>query len=95
MPTGSTAANRYNVNLPVTNPAGSIAFGILGADYLVDLELQAAQAETRADIISAPRVVTANQKEATIEQGTEIPYQQSASSGATTISSRRRCCHSR
>jgi type IV pilus assembly protein PilQ len=85
VPTGSTAANRYNVNLPVTNPAGSIAFGILGADYLVDLELQAAQAETRADIISAPRVVTGNQKEATIEQGTEIPYQQSASSGATTI----------
>jgi type IV pilus assembly protein PilQ len=85
VPTGTNAANRYNVNLPVTNPAGSIAFGILGADYLVDLELQAAQAETRADIISAPRVVTGNQKEATIEQGTEIPYQASASSGATTI----------
>jgi type IV pilus assembly protein PilQ len=48
--------------------------------------LSAAQAESRAEVISSPRVVTANQKEATIEQGTEIPYQQSASSGATTIS---------
>jgi len=80
-----TAANRYNVNLPVSNPAGSIALGVLGSNFVVDLELSAAQAETQANIISSPRVVTANQKEATIEQGVEIPYQQSASSGATTI----------
>ena len=79
------AANRYNVNLPVTNPAGSFALGILGNNFLVDLELSAAQAETQANIIASPRVITANQKEATIEQGVEIPYQQSASSGATTI----------
>jgi len=79
------AANRYNVNLPVSNPAGSIALGVLGSNFVVDLELSAAQAETQANIISSPRVVTANQKEATIEQGVEIPYQQSASSGATTI----------
>jgi type IV pilus assembly protein PilQ len=85
VPTGSTAANRYNVNLPVGNPAGSIALGILGSNFIVDLELSAAQAETQANIISSPRVITANQKEATIEQGVEIPYQQSASSGATTI----------
>ncbi|HKT72979.1 MAG TPA: type IV pilus secretin PilQ [Steroidobacteraceae bacterium] len=85
-PTGTNASNRYNVNLPASNPAGSFALGILGANYLVDLELSAAQAETRAEVISSPRVITANQKEATIEQGTEIPYQQSASSGATTIS---------
>jgi len=84
-PTGTTAANRYNVNLPVTNQAGSIALGILGNNFIVDLELSAAQAETRANIIASPRVITANQKEATIEQGVEIPYQQSASSGATTI----------
>jgi type IV pilus assembly protein PilQ len=79
------AANRYNVNLPVSNPAGSIALGVVANNILVDLELSAAQAETQANIISSPRVVTANQKEATIEQGVEIPYQQSASSGATTI----------
>jgi type IV pilus assembly protein PilQ len=85
VPTGTNAANRYNVNLPVSNPAGTWALGILGNNYIVDLELSAAQAETQANIISSPRVITANQKEATIEQGVEIPYQQSASSGATTI----------
>ncbi len=86
VPTGATGApERYNVNLPTPDAGGSIALGILGADYLLDLELSAAQAETRADVVSAPRVFTANQKKATIEQGTEIPYQQSASSGATTI----------
>jgi type IV pilus assembly protein PilQ len=79
------ASNRYNVNLPVSNPAGSIALGILGSNFIVDLELSAAQAETQANIISSPRVITANQKEAVIEQGVEIPYQASASSGATTI----------
>ena len=84
-PGGAAAPTRYNVNLPVANPAGSFALGILGSNYLVDLELSAAQAETRASVVSSPRVITANQKEATIEQGVEIPYQQSASSGATTI----------
>jgi type IV pilus assembly protein PilQ len=85
LPNGSTASNRYNVNLPVATPAGSIALGILGADYLVDLELSAAQTEERATVISSPKVITANQQEAIIKQGTEIPYQQSASSGATSI----------
>ncbi len=85
IPTGATATNRYNVNLPVATPAGSIALGILGSDFLVDLELSAAQVENRGTVISSPRVITANQKEASIEQGVEIPYQQSASSGATTI----------
>ena len=85
LPTGAAANNRYNVNLPVTSPAGTFALSVLGNNFLVDLELSAAQAETQANIISSPRVITANQKEATIEQGIEIPYQQSASSGATTI----------
>ncbi len=86
VPTGATGANRYNVNMPVSNPAGSLAFLLLGSDYIVDLELSAAQAEGRGEVVSSPRIITANQKEAIIEQGTEIPYQQSASSGATTIS---------
>jgi type IV pilus assembly protein PilQ len=86
IPTGSSAANRYNVNLPVGSPDGSIAVGILSASSLVDLELSAAEAETEAKDISSPRVITANQKQATIMQGVEIPYQQSASSGATSIS---------
>jgi len=81
-----TAGNRYNINLPVSNPAGSIAVGILSGGHLIDLELSAAQAETEAKVVSSPRVITANQKQATIMQGVEIPYQQSASSGATSIS---------
>ncbi len=75
---------RYNVNVPVASPAGSIALAILDSDYLVDLELSALQAEGQGDIISAPRIVTANQREASIEQGVEVPYQESSSSGATT-----------
>jgi type IV pilus assembly protein PilQ len=85
VPTGSAASNRYNVNLPVVEPAGNLAFMLLGSDFIVDLELSAAQSEGRGEVISSPRIVTANQKEALISQGTEIPYQQSASSGAATI----------
>ena len=85
--TGSSAPNRYNVNLPVANPAGSLALMVLGSNYVVDLELSAAQAEGRGEIVSAPRIVTQNQKEAVIRAGTEIPYQQAAggASGGTTI----------
>ena len=86
VPGGAGAPQRYNVNLPVPSPAGSIAFMLLGSDYIVDLELSAAQAEGRGEIISSPRVITANQKQASIEQGVEIPYQESSSSGAATIS---------
>jgi type IV pilus assembly protein PilQ len=76
--------NRYQVNLPVANPAGTLGLSLLGGSYLVDLELSAAQNEGRGEVISSPRVITANQKAATIMQGVEIPYQESASSGATT-----------
>ncbi|MCW8841112.1 MAG: type IV pilus secretin PilQ [Gammaproteobacteria bacterium] len=77
--------SRYNVNLPAAN-APSIALGILGGDYLVDLELSALQTEGRGEVISNPRVVTSNQTEAVIEQGVEIPYQEASSSGATSVS---------
>ena len=75
--------DRYNVRLPVANPAGSFAMAVLDDDYLVDLEITAAQAEGNTEVISSPRVITANQKEAKIVQGVEIPYQESSSSGAT------------
>jgi type IV pilus assembly protein PilQ len=80
-----TLANRYNVNVPIADAAGRFSLAVLESDYLVDLELTALEAEGRGEIVSTPRVITANQKEAIIEQGVEIPYQQSASSGATTI----------
>jgi len=77
--------DRYNVNMPVASPAGRIALSILDFDdYLIDLELSAAQNESRGEIKSTPRVITANGREAIIEQGVEIPFQESASSGATT-----------
>ncbi len=76
--------DRYLVNLPIANAAGRLALTLLDSDYVVDLEITAAQTEGRGEVVSAPRVITANGKEAVIEQGTEIPYQESASSGATT-----------
>jgi len=77
--------DRYNVNVPISDAAGRFGLAVLEGDFLVDLELTALEAEGRGEIVSTPRVITANQKEARIEQGVEIPYQQSASSGATTI----------
>jgi len=77
--------NRYNVNVPIADAAGRFALAVLENDFLIDLELTALEAEGRGEIVSTPRVITANQKEARIEQGVEIPYQQSASSGATTV----------
>jgi type IV pilus assembly protein PilQ len=76
--------NRYQVNLPAANTNGSIGISLLGGSYIVDLELSAAQNEGKSETISSPRVITANQKQASIMQGVEIPYQESASSGATT-----------
>jgi len=78
-------SNRYNVNVPIADAAGRFSLAILESDYLVDLELSALEAEGRGEIVSTPRVITANQSEATIKQGVEIPYQQAASSGATTV----------
>jgi type IV pilus assembly protein PilQ len=79
-----TLDNRYQVNLPAANINGSIGVSLLTGSTLVDLELSAAQNEGKSETISSPRVITANQKQATILQGVEIPYQESASSGATT-----------
>lgn len=77
-----------NVNLPVNNPAGSVALALakLPMGMILELELSAMQEEGRGEVISSPRVITSNQKQATIEQGTEIPYQEASSSGATSVS---------
>ncbi|GMM90746.1 type IV pilus secretin PilQ family protein [Vibrio fortis] len=86
----SSALDNYlNVNLGATSPnASSIAFQVakLGSDTLLDLELSALQQESKAEIISSPRLITTNKKPAYIEQGTEIPYLESSSSGATSVS---------
>ncbi len=78
--------NGLNVNLPVQNAAGSLGIGIIGKNFALDLELQAAQTEGRSEVISSPRVITANQQEAVIRQGQEIgyvTYQNSTGGGAS------------
>lgn len=80
--------DRMNVNLNTSNtPFGSFALALakLPIGTLLELELSALQEEGRGEVVSTPRVITANQKEAFIEQGVEIPYQEATSSGATSI----------
>jgi type IV pilus assembly protein PilQ len=86
---GSEGIEQYVVDLPTvldTTPAGAIglAVGRIGT-FLLQLELQAAQAENRAETISAPRIITANQKEAIIEQGQEVPFAAFAGVGGAAI----------
>lgn len=86
---GVNQSDRYNVNFPAGGSlasAGTLGLALLSSKYLVDLELSALQAEGKGEVISTPRVITANAKQASIEQGVEIPYQQSTSSGATSVS---------
>ncbi|MGV1719823.1 type IV pilus secretin PilQ [Vibrio furnissii] len=85
---GAAIDDFLNVNLAATSAnASSIAFQVakLGADTLLDLELSAMQRESKAEIISSPRLITTNKQPAYIEQGTEIPYLESSSSGATSV----------
>lgn len=75
------------VDLPIASAGSSIglAIGKLGS-HLLQLELSALESEGKGEVISSPRVLTSNQKAAYIETGTEVPYQESTSSGATSIS---------
>ncbi|WP_375732248.1 type IV pilus secretin PilQ [Vibrio ponticus] len=78
-----------NVNLAAAAANSStIAFQVakLGSSTLLDLELSALQRESKAEVISSPRLITTNKQPAYIEQGTEIPYLEAASSGATSVS---------
>lgn len=75
------------INFGAVNPAASsFAIGYQTADYLLDLELSAIETDGRAEIVSQPRVITADGQTASIESGTEIPYQEASSSGATSVS---------
>ncbi|SFH88617.1 type IV pilus assembly protein PilQ [Collimonas sp. OK307] len=79
-----------SVNLPAnpsTGTAGSVALTLFNsaASKFISLELSALEADGKGKIISSPRVVTADQQKALIEQGTEIPYQNATSSGATSV----------
>lgn len=74
------------VNLPVNSAsATTFAFGVNTFDYVLDMELSALESDGKAEIVSQPRVITADGQTAKIQAGTEIPYEQATSSGATSI----------
>jgi type IV pilus assembly protein PilQ len=87
--------DNLSVNLPaapVGNAAAAGSIALLITNRLtgaLQLELSALEADGKGKIISSPRVMTANNVEALIEQGTELPYQQATSSGATSVSFRK------
>lgn len=88
---GNTAltlpSNGLNVDLGVSRAnSSSIAFGYIGTDFLVDLELSAFESDGQAEIVAQPKVVTADRQTAKIKSGEEIPYQEASSSGATSVS---------
>ncbi len=86
VPTGAGAVDRLNVNLATAGAAaGSVAFSVLTGSALIDLEISALQAENKGEVVSSPRVVTADRHNARIEQGVEIPYLSASSSGATQV----------
>ncbi|CCK77812.1 Type 4 pilus biogenesis protein [Oleispira antarctica RB-8] len=86
-PGSITFPDAYVVDLGVSDVgASSLAVGISTFDYLLDLELSAVETDGNAEIVSQPRVITADGQTASIQSGTEIPYQEASSSGATSIS---------
>jgi type IV pilus assembly protein PilQ len=93
--TNNASANGNNVNLPANGIGGataaSVALTLFGASgtRLLALELSALEADGKGKILSSPRVITADQLKATIEQGTELPYQIATSSGATSLAFRK------
>jgi type IV pilus assembly protein PilQ len=84
----NTSGNEnFIVDLPIGGPSAALNLAVVDIpDFLLQLELQAMQAEGRGEVLSNPRVITSNQKQAVIEQGTEIPFQEASSSGATSTS---------
>jgi type IV pilus assembly protein PilQ len=82
-----STTDRLNVALPVSSPAGRIGIQIarLLDGTIIDLELSALESENKGEVIASPRITVANQHEAYIEQGTEIPYVEATSSGATSV----------
>jgi type IV pilus assembly protein PilQ len=95
--TGVSGTNSGNfVNLPSTGAlgyanAGTFAISLFGesANKFLNLEISALEADGKGKVVSSPRVVTADQIKALIEQGTELPYQVASSSGATSIAFRK------
>ncbi len=88
---GNVSGGSTFVNLPVANAAGNFALALFNRSktQLLTLEISAMEADGKGKTISSPRVLTADQVEAVIEDGQEIPYWSASSSGATTVSYRK------
>ena len=71
------------VDLGAGGAATTFAFGVVGEDYLLDMELSALETEGRGEVIARPKVITADKQSASIASGDQIPYQEASSSGAT------------
>jgi type IV pilus assembly protein PilQ len=86
LPSGAQP-EQLNVNLPVAGAAGKLALSFLnlGNGNLVNVELQALEADNRGKVVSNPRIVTADKRKSKIFSGTEIPYLTSSPSGGTTV----------
>jgi type IV pilus assembly protein PilQ len=81
-----TSPDDLVVDLGVAAASSSFGIGFTGSDYLVDLELTALEVDGRAQVVARPKVITADKQMAEIRSGTEIPYQEASSSGATSVS---------
>lgn len=90
-----TSISNSMINFPAlatgaVNPATfAVSLFRSGLSQFINLEVSALETDGKGKVISSPRVVTSNGVKAVIEQGTEIPYQQSTSSGATSVSFRK------
>lgn len=74
------------VDLGISNPAGNITYAFFSDNVFLELELSALESSGNAEIVSQPKVITGDKQQATIESGTEIPYQEASASGATSTS---------
>lgn len=74
------------VDLGIANPAGNITYAFFSDNVFLELELSALESSGNAEIVSQPKVITGDKQQATIESGTEIPYQEASASGATSTS---------
>ena len=81
----TTSPDNLVVDLPAAGNAPSFAFGFVSDKYLLDLELSALSSKGRTEDIFRPKVLTSDKQRASITQGTQIPYQQATSSGATAV----------
>ena len=78
-----TPGQGVDMNLRAGSPTSTLAVGFREADYLLDLELSALETSGSGEVVSQPKIITGDKQEAAIESGTEIPYQEASSSGAT------------